>query len=158
MATINMRRGGTTGAPTRWANVETPYFVQIDVDLAEVAEAKGSALAASDVIEVLQVPADTVIMMAGVELTEAIEGASALTVDVDTSVNSQSYVSGFDAVAAVVGDQDVGTTAAVYGADDIVELSLSAVTGTITGGTLRVFALMLNIKEYGGGSIAQPGS
>jgi hypothetical protein len=61
MATVDMATLAGTTYPSRWSGgVRTPYMVEVEVDLAEVVTAKGSAIAQGDVIEVIDLPADLV--------------------------------------------------------------------------------------------------
>ncbi len=59
MATITTLAGAASAGRTAGA---VPYLVDVTVDFAAAATAKGSALAAADVIEALSVPANTLIL------------------------------------------------------------------------------------------------
>jgi hypothetical protein len=77
MATVsNFVRVGGKGNPGR-----KPYFVEAEIDLAEAATAKGSALASSDILQAITVPADHVVMWAGLECTETPAGGTGTVLD-----------------------------------------------------------------------------
>ena len=96
MATITTLAGAASAGRTVGA---VPYLVDVTVDFAAAATAKGSALAAADVIEALSVPANTVILNAGMEVITVLGGESSdTTFDLGTGVDADNFVDGFDAV------------------------------------------------------------
>ena len=83
-----------------------PYLVENTISLAAAVTAKGSALAAADVIEALQIPAQSIVLSAGYEVTSAVTGSCTVSLGV-TGVTAAAYVSAF----AVTGSTAVGTYA-----------------------------------------------
>lgn len=165
MATVDMATGiGNGKAPSRYANTKVPYLVEVTLDLAAAATAKGSALAASDVIEVMDIPAEHVVVSAGFEVTEAMAGTSTdATVDLGvTGVDADVFVDGFDLDTASVGDYAAQAAAfapvVVGGTADTIDLTIATQTGTITGGKLRVWALMVDLKDRVAPGLAALGS
>ena len=80
-----------------------PYLIQGDLNFATAASDKGSALAASDVIPGLTIPAG--ILAAGFEVTTAHAGTSTNTFDFGiTGGDVDKFVDGFDFDGASVDD------------------------------------------------------
>ena len=129
-----------------------PYMVQGTLDFAQAATDKGSALAAADVIPVLTIPANTVILAAGFEVTAAHAGTSTNTA-FDLGIGGGAdFVDGFDFDGASVGDYGAMATTApvlVAGAADNIDVTLQAMTGTTTAGKVRVFAILMDIDDIG---------
>ena len=71
-----MALGDNTTSPARGvgARGRHPYMIQHELNFATAASDKGTALAANDVIPGLTIPANTVILNAGLEVTEAHAG------------------------------------------------------------------------------------
>lgn len=133
-----------------------------EVDLAAAATAKGSALAVADVIEVLRLPAGTVILAAGAQKTAAMTGTSIdATFDVGTGVDVDQYVDGWDYDAAAVGGYatPLGVQLAqVLTVSDTLDITIATQTGTITGGKVLVWAVVVDLNVEQRGAIAQPKS
>lgn len=164
MATVTMTKGGHLHA-TRHGNTAVPYLVELDVDFAKVAEEKGSAIAAADVLEVLTVPAGTLVLYAGAQVLEEITGTSAdLTVDFGvTGGDVDRWVDGWDLDAAVVGEYAPAPGTAIspalfFTATDTLDVLVATQTGTVTGGKVRFFACLLDISDRPNPGRAQIGS
>jgi hypothetical protein len=151
MATISLAAGNTKHA-TR-GNGQVPYVVETIVDFADAATAKGSALAAADVITVLDIPAESVVLAAGAEVLTVRTGTTTdLTLDIGvTGVDADAFVDGFDFDAAAVGaytSQPAAYQPIVVGnTADTLDILIATQTGTFTGGSLRVFALVLDVSD-----------
>jgi allophanate hydrolase subunit 2 len=156
---------GTAGFATSDSYSAKPYLVEKYVDFAAVTTAKGSAIAQGDVIEVIDLPAGCYVMGAGFEVISAMTGTSTdATLDLGvTGGNVDAYVDGFDLdgasagafsaiPAASNGEQTLVTTA------DTLDLLVVTQTGTITGGELRVFALLLDVNGRDKPGLATAGS
>ena len=103
MATVTTLSSSARGNSPRG---RTPYLVQNSIDFGAAATAKGTALAAADIIEAITVPANTMILDAGFEVTTVHAGTStdcALDLGV-TGTDVDAYVDGFDFDAASAGD------------------------------------------------------
>ena len=75
-----------------------PYLLSAELDFSQAVTDKGTALAANDVIPGLTIPANTLIMCAGFEVTEAHAGTSTDT-DFDFGITGgdlDNFVDGFD--------------------------------------------------------------
>lgn len=145
-------------------NSNFAYKVWREVDLAAAATAKGSALAAADVIEVLRLPAGVQVLAAGAQKTTAMTGTSTdLTFDIGiTGVDADIYVDGWDFDAAAVGSYatpaGVQTPALVLGTSDTIDILIATQTGTLTGGKVMVWAVVVDVTVESRGAIAQPKS
>ena len=132
-----------------------PYMIQNEINFATAATSKGTALAAADIIKCLTVPAESVVLHAGFEVTAAHAGTSTDTA-FDFGVTGgdvDNFVDGFDFDGASVGAY--APTPAAYaavtvgGTADTIDLLLQAMTGTTTGGKIRCFATLMDISDAG---------
>lgn len=147
MATIDLAGGsGLQTTPRRGV-----YFIEKELDFAAAVTANGTALAADDIIEILDVPAYTVILNAGFEVTAEHTGTSTdCTLDLGvTGIDVDVFVDGFDFDAAAVGAVAQNAAAfqpVVIGATaDTIDVEIQTQTGTTTGGKIRVWALLCDI-------------
>jgi hypothetical protein len=130
-----------------------PYVVENTISLAAAVTAKGSALAATDVIEALQIPAQSIVLAAGYEITGAVTGSCTVSLGV-TGVTAAAYVSAF----AVTGSTAVGTYATpatagypiVSQSADTLDLLLVTETTTLSAGSIRVFAVLVDAQDKTG--------
>ena len=146
MATITTLAGGATSGRTAGS---VPYLVDMTIDFAAAASAKGSALAAADIIECINVPANTVVLTAGLEVVTALAGESSdtrLLLGV-TGGDVDAFVASWDATAAAAGAYApaAATVPVVFGSADTIDLEIDAATTAPTGGVLRVWAVMMDI-------------
>ena len=164
MATVTMTTAGAAGChPSRNSNVKVPYLVEVEVDFAEATTEKGSALAQADVIQVISVPANTMILAGGACVKTAMTGASTdLTLDIGiTGGDVDNLVDGFafDGVAAGVYATVVGVNEPVFVTTaDTIDILIATQTSTFTGGVLRVFALLCDVSDATAPGIAAVGS
>ena len=149
MATITTlsKPAGGIGNPSCKA-----YMVEKEIDLAAAATAKGSALAANDVIEAITVGANTVILFAGAEITTAPSGGTSASFDLG--------ITGGDVDAFVDGMTLTGASAGAYGtlantacpilvtASDTIDMLLLGTTPD-TAGKVRVFAVLMDVDGMG---------
>lgn len=150
MATIDLSNGlGGAPRPVR-SLTNMPYFVEKTIDFAAAATAKGSALAAADIIEVIDVPAGTMVINAGLQVVTVATGESSdTTVDLGiTGTEPDNFVDGFDLDAAAAGAYAQNAAAfqpLIVGTADTIDLLIATATTAPTGGTVRVWALMCDI-------------
>lgn len=147
MATITTLAGGATAGRTVGS---VPYLVDKNIDFAAAATAKGSALAATDVIEAISVPVNTVILNAGLEIVTVLGGESNdTTFDLGTGVDADVFVDGFDADAAAAGAYAQNAAAfqpIVVGATaDTIDITIATATTAPTSGVARVWAVLMNV-------------
>lgn len=170
MADINLVNSTERAAlkPSRWSSVHVPYRVEVELDLADAIAAKGSALAASDVISVVKLPQDAVVLAASMTVVEAMAGTSTdCALDLgSTAGGADDFVDGFGFFEAGVDEAADMVTAnfPVYipideeSGDYTLDVTIAAQTGTVTGGKLRVWALLCSVEADEDPGIAQLGS
>lgn len=153
MATVSLANAATrTQSPSRASNVKVPYLVEFTLDLAAAATAKGTTLAASDVLECIRIPAETVVLFAGFEVVTAVTGgASDQTVTLGDGGDPNRWVDTFDLDAATAGAHGTIVIATanptVFAATDTIDLVITAATTVATAGVLRVYALMVDVSN-----------
>jgi len=150
MATVNL----TTAASGNTPRGRKPYIIQNTIDLAVATTSKGTALASADVYQCLNIPAESVILHAGMEVTALLTGTSSDTgYDLGiTGGDVDNFVDGFDADGAAAGDY--APTSAAYapvmvGAADTLDILVAAQTGTTLTGKVRVFATLMDVSDVG---------
>lgn len=148
MATISTLIDNTSGTtPTAPRYGRKPVFVENSFTWAEALAAKGSALAAADIVQAIQVPPNHAVLMAGLEVTTASDDTTLTLllgvtgVDVDRWVSAGDGTTGGYAAAATTAGQPVfvGSTA------DTIDVEVDALTGTLDDGAVRVWAYLLPI-------------
>lgn len=130
------------------------YLVQNTVDFAAAVTEKGSALAQGDIIEALSIPAKTLILACGAEVMSARVGTTTdLTLDIGfTGGNTDFLADGFDFDAAAVGafvSPIVAELPITVNTADTIDVLLATQTGTLTGGKLRIWVLLMDISNLG---------
>lgn len=153
MATIDLAAFAGAGIAQSTHSTRFPFvMVDYELNLATAATSKGSALAADDVIQVIDLPPATVVIAAGIEVITAQSGSSVLTFDLGvTGVEADNFVDGFDAVAAVAGDYaalpaafqpiQIGNTA------DTLDVLIATLDTTNTGGKFRIWAILGDVSD-----------
>ena len=137
MATYNRTgAGGTTGHPS---NGRTPYLVENTIDISAINGDSGAAQ--NDVLQVLDIPAETIVMEAGVEVLTALSANVTLDLgitggDVDIFVDGDTNATGFSAATA--------TARHVAAAADT--LDLLVLSAASSAGKVRVYAVMCDIS------------
>ena len=147
MATVTTLAGSASAGRTAGA---VPYLVDVTVDFAAAATAKGSALAAADIIECINVPANTLILNAGLEVITVLGGESNdTTFDLGvTTTEPDNFVDGFDADAAAAGAYAQNAAAfqpIVNAAADTIDILIATATTAPTSGEVRVWAVLMNV-------------
>ena len=137
MATYNRTgAGGTTGHP---ANGRTPYLVENTIDISAINSSSGTAN--GDIVNALDIPAETLIMEAGIEVITALSSSVTLDLgitggDVDRYVDGDTNATGFSAPTATA-----RTIVASADTLDVLVLSADAAAGKI-----RVFAVLCDVS------------
>ena len=137
MATYDLTAaGGTTGHPS---NGRAPYLVENTIDIAAINGDSGAAQ--NDVLRALDIPAETLIMEAGIEVITACSGSVTLDLgntggDVDRYVDGDTNATGFSAPTATA-------RTIVASADTLDVLVLSAES---SAGKIRVFAGLCDVS------------
>ena len=146
MATYNVTGvGGTTGHPS---NGRTPYLVENTIDVSAINGDSGTAQ--NDVIQCIDVPAETLIMAAGVEVLTAC--SSSVVIDICVTGTSagfsdpDAFVDAYDATGAAYAPRDVADAApmlTIKTADTIDALMAGAAS---SAGKIRVWAVLCDIS------------
>ena len=151
MATITTlsNSAGAGTHPSR-AIRNMPYVVENTINFATATTAKGSALAATDVIEAVQIPAQSTVLAAGYEVISAITGDVTMSVGV-TGVLATAYVNAATlAAATAVGTYGTPSSTAypiVTASADTVDLLISASTTALSAGSVRVWAVLVDVSD-----------
>ncbi len=147
MATIsNFDIEGSTH-PSRATNVQVPYVISRVVDWSKVLAAKGSALAASDVVNVLRIPAETVIMGAWAKVDTAADSTT-LTLHLGNVADPQEWAVSLNGkVTGYAPNLNSDTTYKLITTADTIDLTLATLTGTLTSGKVLVSALVFDLSK-----------
>jgi hypothetical protein len=152
MATIStfLQDAGGKGNPGR-----SMYTVEKEIDLA----ATGANPSTDDVVQVLSIPAGTMIMSAGVEVIEvAVQNTGTdATVDAGTSTDDDEWVAAFDIDGASVGDYApvaAAATTQIDGVANTLDLTFAGTGVSFTAGKLRVFAVLMEVSSLGSSKAA----
>ena len=150
MATVDVSSGINAATHPSGALRSAPYVVEATLNFATATTTKGSALAAADVLEVLDIPAETLILNAGYEVTATITGDVTLDVGI-TGVDADVFIDGATLAAATA----VGTYAqnaaafqpVVIGSSaDTLDVLIATSTTAISAGTIRVWAVLVDLN------------
>lgn len=129
-----------------------PYVLEAQVDFAEAATAKGSALAASDVIAALSIPAETMVLGVWLRKDTATTGtATDVTIDLGvTGGDVDQWVDGFDLDGASAGAYAASPTTAAhrqFATADTIDILIATMTGTLLTGKVTVGALCIDMAD-----------
>jgi len=145
MANYNVTgAGGTTGHP---ANGRTPYWVENTIDVAQINGDSGAAQ--NDILRCIDVPAETVVLHASMEILTQFSNSVTLDLgmtqvsgnpatDVDVFVDGDAKEVGYSAMTATA-----RPTFAVAGTIDIKVLDAAAAAGKV-----RVWAIMCDVSSF----------
>ena len=136
MGTINVTgAGGTTGHPS---NGRTPYLVENTVDFSSFDPA------ANDVVQMLDIPAETLVINAGIEVLTA--SPSSVTLDVGDGGDVDSYVDGYDSTSTGYAGlvENVSNSGTVYGSADTIDVTVLGATDNAS--KVRAWAVMCDIS------------
>ena len=103
MATVDVSNGLNGGTHPSRAIRKEPYKVEVDVNLATATTTKGSALASADVLQVIDVPAQTMVWAAGLEIVTPSDGDFNVDIGI-TGTDADAFADGFDCDSNSTGD------------------------------------------------------
>ena len=143
MATYNVTGvGGTTGHPS---NGRTPYLVENTIDVSAVNGDSGSAQ--NDVLKCIDVPAETLIMNAGVEVLTACSSSTTIDIGVTGTTagfsDADAYVDGYDATGAAYSGS-LGVLPLIAKTAETLDALLAGAAST--AGKIRVWAILCDIS------------
>ena len=146
MATYNVTgAGGTTGHPS---NGRTPYLVENTIDVSAVNGDAGAAQ--NDVLRCLDIPAETVILHAGVEVLTACSSSVVLDVGITGSTagfsDPDAFVDAYDATGAAYAPRDVADAAPVLTCKVAETLDVLVAGAASSAGKIRVFAILCDVS------------
>jgi hypothetical protein len=147
MATIDMKKGGTA-AGLSWTPTAQPGVVSIRLRAADAVTAKGGALAASDIIEVLTIPAGTSYGKATINVITADTG-SALTCNLGDTAAAATYIAAGDLTATGIVAEGTGAFDVTQIAAAATVLEVALVTVTSAGDDWEIDVLV-EICDYTG--------
>ena len=135
MATVSKVIGGTSGHPS---TRRKPYWVENTVDFSLFDPS------ADDIVQILNVPAETLVINAGLEVLTA--SASGVTLDLGDGGDVDRYIDGLDSTSTGHGAQVINASNVghVYGSADTIDVKV--IGAQDTSGKIRVWALMCDIS------------
>ena len=146
MATYDVTGPGSGTRPGRYnPGVRTPYMVENTIDVSQINSGSGSAQ--NDILQCIDVPAETLIMAAGVEVLTAC--SSSVTIDIGTTGSSagfldpDAFVDGYDATGATYAPS-LGSVPIITKAADTLDALLQGAAST--AGKIRVWAVLCDIS------------
>ena len=137
MATYNVTgAGGTTGHP---ANGRTPYLVENTIDISAINSSSGTAN--GDVVNALDIPAETLIMEAGIEVITALSSSATMDLgitggDVDRYVDGDTNATGYSTLTA--------TARVVVASADTLDILTGGADSS--AGKVRVWAVLCDVS------------
>ena len=129
-------KGGTTGHP---ANGRTPYLVENTIDISAINSNSGTAN--GDVINALDIPAETLIMEAGIEVITALSSSATMDLgitggDVDRYVDGDTNATGFSTLTA--------TARTIVASADTLDILTAGADSS--AGKVRVWAVLCDVS------------
>ena len=137
MATYNVTgAGGTTGHPS---NGRTPYLVENTIDISAINSSSGTAN--GDVVNALDIPAETLIMEAGIEVITALSSSATMDLgitggDVDRYVDGDTNATGYATLTA--------TARVVVASADTLDILTAGADSS--AGKVRVWAVLCDVS------------
>ena len=141
MATYDVTGPGGTNRPGRYnPGIRTPYLVENTIDISAINGDAGTA--ANDVLRVIDLPAETLVMEAGIEVLTALSSSVTMDLgitggDVDIYCDNDTNATGYSTLTATA--RHVAATADTL---DVLEASSTA----STAGKIRVWAILCDVS------------
>ena len=128
--------GGTTGHPS---NGRTPYLVENTIDVSAVNSSSGTSN--GDIIQALDIPAETLIMEAGIEVITALSSSATMDLgitggDVDRYVDGDTNATGYATLTA--------TARVVVASADTLDILTGGADSS--AGKVRVWAVLCDVS------------
>lgn len=155
MATFDLTAGSTTSSEAANSIAALPesrrpaYLVEAILDISKI---ENYSCTDGDVFQVLEIPANTIVMAAGAEVLTAFDGTTP-TVDIDFAegddIVDAGDVTSTGYLAAGTNGTAVGTATANFTqfvtTTDTIDVVLAAGSADVTEGVLRVFAVVIDV-------------
>jgi len=164
MATYDLTAKSTTGVSAD-SNTNFPasvnpsaYVLEKELDIAQlVADGTFSNVTSGDVFQLLEVPANTIVVTAGANVTTAFTGGSAAA-DIDFAggddivdggdLTSTGYLAaGSNGQANIINTGAANTFTALQSSADTIDVTISATDTNCVSGVLRLYAVCLDISS-----------
>jgi len=154
MATVDQSSGINGGTHPSRAIRKMPYKIETDVNLATVTTTKGSAIGSADVIQVLDIPAKSLVYAAGLEMVTQGDGKYTVDLGIET-VDGDGFVNGEDWGSAIATGTITQMAAAyqpvVLGSDLTLDLTIgkaaTSASALPTTGVFRAWAVVQDISD-----------
>ena len=154
MATFDMTSSATAGVSTSSiaahnSSEKVAYSMEATLDIAEFIAA-GGTVGSADVFQLLEIPANSVILSAGAEILTVFTGTS---VTVDVGINGgDTIIDGGPTNALAYPAKGtngavLGTFSALVTAANTIDVKLNASSNDCTAGKLRVWAVVADISD-----------
>jgi len=149
MATYDVTGPGGVNRPGRYnPGVRTPYLVENTIDVSQINSAAGSAQ--NDVLQCIDVPAETLIMAAGVEVLTACSSSVVIDIGVTGSTagfsDPDAFVDAYDATGAAYAPRDVADAAPMLTCKVAETIDALMAGAASTAGKIRVWAVLCDIS------------
>ena len=148
MATYDVTGPGGVNRPGRYnPGVRTPYLVENTIDVSAINGDSGTA--DGDVLQCIDVPAETLIMAAGVEVLTAC--SSSVVIDIGTTGSSagfldpDAFVDAYDATGASYAARDVADAAPMLTCKVAETIDALMAGAASAAGKIRVWAVLCDI-------------
>ena len=164
MATYDLTAKSTTGVSAD-SNTNFPasvnpsaYVLEKELDIAQlVSDGTFSNVTSGDVFQLLEIPANTIVVTAGANVTTAFTGGSAAA-DIDFAggddivdggdLTSTGYLAaGSNGQANIINTGAANTFTALQSSADTIDVTISATDTNCVSGVLRLFAVCLDISS-----------
>ena len=164
MATYDLTAKSTTGVSAD-SNTNFPasvnpgaYVIEKELDIAQlVSDGTFSNVTSGDVFQLLEVPANTIVVTAGANVTTAFTGGSAAA-DIDFAggddivdggdLTSTGYLAaGSNGQANIINTGAANTFTALQTSADTIDVTISATDTNCVSGVLRLYAVCLDISS-----------
>ena len=164
MATYDLTAKSTTGVSAD-SNTNFPasvnpsaYVLEKELDIAQlVADGTFSNVTSGDVFQLLEIPANTIVVTAGANVTTAFTGGSAAA-DIDFAggddivdggdLTSTGYLAaGSNGQANIINTGAANTFTALQTSADTIDVTISATDTNCVSGVLRLYAVCLDISS-----------
>ena len=146
MATYDVTGPGGVNRPGRYnPGVRTPYLVENTIDVSAINGDAGSAN--GDILQCIDIPAETLIMNAGVEVLTACSSSTTIDIGVTGTTagfsDADAYVDGYDATGAA----HAGTLGVLPLIAKVAETIDALLAGAASSaGKIRVWAILCDIS------------
>ena len=129
-------KGGTTGHPSTGGR--RPYLVENTVEFSVFDPA------ANDIVQMIDVPAESIVINAGLEVLTV--SPSSVTLDMGDANDVDSYVDGYDSTSAGYAGlvENVSNIGTVYGSADTIDIKVLGAQDT--SAKVRAWAIMCDIS------------